>query len=428
MSGSLQLYKVAKDKDFLKKLDRTENVPIIIGSELYISLDLAERDVNNKYSNITVLVKNNAGYRNLCHLTSIASLPDHFYSRPRISLAELFQYKEGLIVTSSSFYGLIPKAIHLGTGKEEELFKLFKEEFGDDFYVEIHLRSLKKSWDKTLKQHIDQESDPLEKVNIRLFELANQYNVKVVLAQDSHMPKKEHHFVQTIMIKNAPANKDGWHFPEAYFTMSVAEMYDRKNKVTTYLADLIDDAKFVEYCENSIEILNKCKDLKLEFSPQLPTIDYASHPLNLNDEFEKKLNDLDVKFKDKDPDFVKVLKFSKRDIALRTALKVIVSNNKIDLDKDDYRQRLTYELNTIQMNGVIRLIDYFMLLEDVTRYGREKEFFRGFGRGSAAGCLLAFALDITDVDPLIFELLFERFLTKDRIGFLDFSIEEVPKQ
>jgi DNA polymerase III alpha subunit len=190
---------------------------------------------------------------------------------------------------------------------------------------------------------------------------------------------------------------------------------------------MVTDEKFIEFCGNSIEVLNKCKNLKLEFEPLIPTIDYTGHPVNQNKELDDKLNEMEETFK-ADLAFVKILKLSHDDIALRTALKVIVQNNKIDITNDSYRNRLTFEIMTIQRNGVVKLIDYFMLLEDVTRFVRDNGHFRGFGRGSGAGCILAYTLDITDVDPLRWDLLFERFLTKDRIGEMHFAIAEVPKK
>lgn len=424
MSGCIQLYKMSRDKDLLKKINLEKPLPIVMGSELYITRDLNERNPENKYNHITVLAKNEVGYRNLCHLTSIASKEDHFYTRPRISINELFQYKEGLVITSGCFIGMIPQAIHKETKEEENLVNLFKEHFGDDFYIELHISDIRMKWDKTLKKHVDQGCNPQERVNIRLIELAKKYNVKTIIAQDSHMPKKEHHFIQSIMIWNSPSGKDGWHFPEAFYTMSVEEMYEKCQKITPY----IDDELFINSCRHSIEILEKCQNCKLEFEPLLPEIDYINHPVNKNEKLEKDLETLNQLFKGLDKEFSNLLELSKSDIALRTALKVIIHNKKFDLTNDKYRARLVYELNVIQRNGVVKLIDYFMLLEDVTRFVRDNGFFRGFGRGSGAGSLLAYSLDITDVDPIKWGLLFDRFLTKERIGTMDFSIPELPKQ
>jgi DNA polymerase-3 subunit alpha len=391
MSGCIQLYKLSKDKDFLKKIGRDSSIPVVMGSELYITRNVGEQNPENKYNHITVLAKNAKGYSNLCELTSIASTPDHFYYRPRIELKELIEHKEGLVVTSGCFIGMIPQAIHRDTGEEEELVQLFKKEFGDDFYIEIHISDISSKWDKTLKKHVNQGWNPQEKVNRRLIELAKKYDVKTIIAQDSHMPKKEHHFIQSIMIWNSPSGKDGWHFPEAYYTMSVQEMYDKSRKTTPY----IDDDLFIESCNNSVEVLDKCKNCKLEFEPLLPTMKYDEHPVNCEPELNKKLEDqlnaLEKEYAEKDHEFSYLLEKSHNDLALRTSLKVIMNNNKIDIHKQEYRERLTFETNTIQRNGILKLVDYFMLLEDVTKFVRESGNARGFGRG----CLDRDALVLT---------------------------------
>jgi DNA polymerase-3 subunit alpha len=420
MSGCIQLYKLSKDKDFLQKLGQFNQIPIVMGSELYITQDVSTRDMENKYNHITVMAKNNQGYRNLCELTSIGSKDDHFYSRPRIGLNELFAKKEGLVVTSGCFIGMIPQAIHRGTGKEEEILLKFKEEFGDDFYVEIHLSNINKKWDKTLKKHIEQPTNPQEKVNLRLIELARKHNVKMIICQDSHMPKKEHHFIQSIMIWNSPSGKDGWHFPDAYYTMSVEDMYAKCKENTPYISD----QEFIEGCNNTIEILNKCKDINLQFSPKLPKIEHEQHSVNKIESLDKKLEILKESFSDIDPEFSKIITVSESDLSLRTALKIVLKNKKIDLTDDTYRKRLTLELETIQRNGVLKLVDYFLLLEDVTGFVRSNGYMKGPGRGSAAGSLFAYALDITDVDPIKFGLLFSRFLAKERIGTMEFKIPE----
>ena len=425
MSGCIQLYKLSRDKEFLTKEMKRENpFPIVMGAELYITKDFNERNAENKYNHVTILAKNEIGYRNLCHLTSIGSRTDHFYTRPRIGLNELFENAEGLVVTSGCFIGMIPQAIHKETGEEESLVQDFQKYFGDDFYIELHISDISQKWDRVLKKHVNQGWNPQEKVNLRLIELAKKYNIKTIIAQDAHMPKKEHHFIQSIMIWNSPSGKDGWHFPEAYYTMSIQEMYDKAQKITPYITDEM----FIESCNSSIEVLNKCKDCKLQFKPLLPVINYENHPVNQIQELADNLNELAVTYKDSDPDFIKLLGISKADLALSTALKVILQNNKFDIHDERYRHRLTMEINTVQRNGVIKLADYFMLLEDVTRFVREGGYQRGFGRGSGAGSLFAYALDITDVDPIKWGLLFERFLTTERIGRMDFTIPEVPKK
>jgi DNA polymerase III alpha subunit len=272
----LHVYNLTRDQKFKKETLKNPEFAGLLGCEIYLSKDLSQRDPNDKYNHITLIAKNETGYKNLCYLISIASLPDHVYYKPRISIQELIDHKEGLIATTGCFLGVIPKAIHKGTGEEEMYFKLFKDAFGDDFYVELHLSDISYNFEKDSKTFIKSDVNPQVKVNKRLIELADQYNVKVYITQDSHMPKKEHHKFQDILIANSPSGKSGWRFPEAYYIMSVEEMYNRMKECHDYISD----DKFVEYCQNSIEALNKCKDLTIGTRPILPQIVHSEHAVN----------------------------------------------------------------------------------------------------------------------------------------------------
>lgn len=591
MMGSLDLYNVSKDSSFLSKINFNEKeFPTIIASEIYIS-DFPEfKDKNRKHNQITVFAKNFEGYKNLSYLVSRGSYPENFYRKPRVSLNELFKHKEGLVVTSGGIFGFLGISILKEYNNQDELendemFKELKEklpkeilsdrnfpisnetiqyiknnnqlndeernfivrylsknydknsiidkfieEFGDDFYLELSCQRKDLVWSDLGKEHISLDYNPQEIVNKEFIKLSKEKNVKTILVQESFMPKMEDYTQQCIMIWNSPGNK-GWYFPQAQYMMSVEEMYEVVQK--NY--DFIDDELFVESCQNSIEILNKCKDTKLTFRPSLPKIDYSKHYVNKvpvvikrnlmlkmqelgiwneenkliikkeyslkninapeslklefnekekiidfdnmslrekeNIELENILNEMENFYNDKEKDFYKLLKKSKKDIQTRTALKVIIKNKKlipknidydavqklIDVvgeknpkvkgkkiadfkteyilkiseeknlfkqsdDKMDFlgnkiqRDRLVEELNTIQYNGIIKLITYFMLLEDISNFHKENDYLYGFGRGSGAGSIFAYGLDITDVDPLEYGLLFERFLTADRIG------------
>ena len=131
-----------------------------------------------------------------------------------------------------------------------------------------------------------------------------------------------------------------------------------------------------------------------------------------------------IKLCSEDDAFMKLLDISKRDDALDLTIKIIIFNNKVNLLDKKTRDRITYELAVIQRNGVIRLCDYFLLLEDINRYVVEGIEFgiRNFGRGSGASSLLNYALDITDVNPLQYDLPFERFMTLERIGRFSFDL------
>lgn len=654
MMGALDLYNQAQDKKILEAIHyEGKSFPIIMGVSLYLTEDTNIKNRAQKHFNLTMYAKNQAGYENLCFLTSIGSLEEKFYVRPRIDLSDIFSNKEGVVCASGGFSGMISQAISENKGYfREELFSLiedkdqkealldyldkfhevnapdkvsklievmnvapekeefwrkylidssfwqmfpivlkspeliqllketqdkfpldkvdfllpetmtwdadessseqikgaffnilsdvkpeiivkrFKDEYKDDFYLEMSNTDLRWRWVKDLKQHEDIGENPQDRVNKRLVELSEEFGVKIILVQDTYITEADQHLLQSIMIWNSPGGKDGWHFYEPLNIMTVPEMYEKT--INNY--PWISDEQFVEWTSNSDEVLQKCRDCKLSFEPSLPVLDYTSHyvnkvpsvirrslifelqerklwsetlkakiielqdlssftelPEDIKQEFSTRETVLDLddmekrkeenvflenvlikmkSFYKKEKELVKVLKRSESDLALRTSLKVMIRNKKllpkiideVRLNKiiaerapgkthadfkseviqniiskynlfkiaDDpmlllgeqaQRERLVEEINTIQYNGILQLMTYFMLLEDVSNFVAENGYLRGFGRGSGAGSIVAYALDITDCDPLEYNLLFERFLTTERIGEIFYEID-----
>ena len=371
----------------------------------------------------------------------------------------------------------------------DNIVKKMKEEFGGDFYLEFHTTDLSKKWIKDEKRFEDIGENPQDRINLEIVRLANKHDVKLILVQDSFIPDKEQHLLQTIMIWNSPGGKDKWYFHEALEIMSVDTMYEK----VINLYPWVSDEQFIEWANNSDEILQKCKNINLKFKPSLPKIDYGEHYVNkvpvviqrklmleLQDlnlwseevkaqiKEEKSIQSLNIPqvikdkyinpediinfeemkereqenvfledtlnkmktFYKKDKRFCKILERSATDLAMRTALKVMMRNKKlmpkvVDDEKlaeeiakkmpgktvSDFkadviekfvekhqlykttpepmlllggkleRERLVEELETIQYNGILRLIGYFMLLEDVSNFIKENGYQRGFGRG-----------------------------------------------
>lgn len=412
MGGVLEAYKICKEK----------KLPFVLGTQLNIIDDLQRQDKVNKYFTITCFAKNLTGYKNLVTLTSLASTMDHFYYKPRISLPELIQYSEGLVVLSGDINGMLSQSILRETGQEEVLMQIFKEHFGEDFYIEIHYHNLQNQWDKETKTYKDSGNDSQKIVNLKLIELARKYKVKCILVQNSFMPEEKHKILQDILIGNTPIGKDGWKFGNTYNSMTISEMYQKIQKESSYISD----EQFLEWTQNSLLVLEKCKNLKLAFTPQLPDIKYEESIVNQETEWEDKFQELKKTLATQHEQLHDLFEVAEEDIALKTALKIMMRNAKIDFKNKIHQDRLNEELRVIQRNGIIKLCDYFLLLEDVTHFVRSNGFLRGFGRGSGAGSLVAYALDITDCDPIHFDLLFERFLTKERVGKLNFEIPGFP--
>ena len=418
----------------------------------------------------------------------------------------------------------------------DDIIERFKKEFKDDFYLELSFLPKDRVWDKDEKIHIDLDEDPNEEIIKEYIELSKKHKVKIVATQESYMKNEEDHILQSIMLWNRPGSKDGFYFPIAQYIMSLDEMYNLMKDNYSFVTDelFLDWTTTTnEFIEKSKDLVLKFKpslpklDYEEHYVNKVPVVIQSELMKALQEEevwseelkarikknksiqnesiisdktkekfkneedcinfeemkerekenifLEKVLVDMEKFYKDKDEPFVKLLKKSRKDLSLRTSLKVIIRNKKlvpklIDEEKiqaiidknpktkgktikdfpeelidrlaeknsffietvdpmlllgnEVVRDRLVLELNTIQYNGILRLITYFMLLEDVSNFINENpNAEKGLGRGSGAGSIVAHGLDITDCDPLKYNLLFERFLTKERIGEVFTDIE-----
>lgn len=416
-------------KDFFKNEKRPIKKIKKLRKDLLEFADKTASCGSYKYNHITLLAKNEKGHSNLCRLTSEAHLPENYYMKPRIPLSRLFELKDGLIATSGCFIGMIPQAIHRGTGEEEELTQLFIDNFGDDFYFEVHISDVSWKWNGETRQWDRESYNAQEKVNQRLFELIEKFNKwdNAYITQDSHMPKKEDKEHQDLMILSDSNNKNGWHFHDAYYIMSVEEMWE-KSQIN--FAHMINEERFIKLCENSVKVLEKCKDFKIERNVKMSDFDPSKHSMGIDNEITKKYDDYLFSLVEKFPNdyyLNKVIKEAKNfDKKLLTSLRIIVHNQKINLESDRYRTRFFDAINTIQLNGYTKLLNYFMIIERFSRVVVENREFKVPGRGSAAGSLPCFGWDITDVDPTEYDLLESRFLSKERIGVIYFSFSSSP--
>ncbi|MCP4914668.1 MAG: PHP domain-containing protein, partial [Oligoflexia bacterium] len=443
-----------------------------------------------KYNHITVMAKNKIGHKNLSHLSTEAHLGDNFYLRPRIPLSRLLELKEGLIVTSGCFIGMIPQALfNDNIDQARKYVKLFQKEFGDDFYIELHVSAITHEYDRSTKSFLKQPFDSQRVVNTKLLKLIEELGLEenTYFTQDSHMPKKEDKIKQDLIIKSDSKNDSGWHFYETYYIMSIKEMHE---KVKKNLPE-VSDEEFVKYCENSVKVLEKCQEFKIDTSLKMMTPDYKNHPIknsivldeskllaykfyneanklekyvlrdkvrkSLSDDrsyiesvdlsilksfidpkastqreislakLEEKLKGLKAQYSEETLSHIVDLAFDERfpqlSESLNALLLVALDNNKIDLSRDDYRKRFFDELMTIQSNGVAPFSDYFMCFEEFVRVISYMQEMKGPGRGSAAGCIVSYALDVTDIDPIKRKLPFWRFLIRERLGIIFTQIE-----
>ena len=353
--------------DFYKAC-KANDVKPIIGCEVYVApgsrFDKV-LDKSVKYNHLILLAKNMQGYRNLCKLVS-SGFTDGYYYKPRIDKEILEKYHDGLICLSACIGGEVPG--HLLNG-QDELAKnsalWFKNLFGEDYYLEVQANTMK-------EQYL---------VNQKLFKLSKEIGVPLVATNDAHYLKKEdaynHEVLLCIQTGKRMSDSDRMKFKtDDFYVKSPEEMME-------YFKDV------PEAIENTVKIAEKC-NLEFEFGHTiLPNYDVP-------EEFESHY------------DYFKKLSYD----GLHKRYGEELSQEIID--------RAEYELGTISKMG---FVDYFLIVWDYINFAKTHDIPVGPGRGSGAGSVIAYALEITDIDPLKYGLIFERFLNPERISMPDFDVD-----
>lgn len=336
----------------------------IIGCEMYVTDDsMSHHGMHNTGTHLTVLAKNRNGYQNLISLVS-QSWTEGFRFRPQISKQQLKEQSEGLIVCSGCLGGEVPRLILSGEiNKAEETILWFKEVFDDDYYLEIQ-RHKTSSGNSNLNVYSAQQN-----VTKSLIDLGNKHNIKVIATNDVHFLNRDdaNAHDHLICIATGQSVNDSTHFSytKQEWLKSTAEMNE-------LFADL-------PHClENTMEILNKVDLFSIEHAPEFPTV--------LPDGIEKA------------DEYLYQLVFEGANRRWGTTLTL------------EQKSRLQNELDLIKKAG---FSEYFLILQDLVYAAKELGVMVGPGRGSAAGSAVCYCLGITQVDPLKFNLLFERFLNPE---------------
>ena len=355
---------------------RARGIKPIIGVEAYVARrSMAENTSKDDRSgdHLILLAKNYTGYRNLVKLVSL-SWTEGFYYKPRIDKELLKEYNDGLIATSACIAGEIPSAI-LNNDKAAatEVIEEYRDIFGDDFYLEIQRH---KTGDPVY------DNDTLEKQN-RVIEaykaLTKETGIKIVATNDVHFLRAEdaeaHDRLICLNTGKELDDPDRLRYTkQEYF------------KTEDQMRELFNDC--IEAVGNTIEIANKVEDYDLNHEPIMPEFP-------IPEEFETK------------DDYLRHLTYK--------GAKERWGELNVELE-----ERLDFELDTIKKMGYP---GYFLIVQDFLRAAREMGVSVGPGRGSAAGSAVAYALRITDIDPIKYNLLFERFLNPDRISMPDIDID-----
>lgn len=385
----------------------------IVGCECY----LARRDrfsqsekIDGSGWHLLVLAKNLTGYRNLIKIVS-KSWTEGFYYRPRIDKELLEQYSEGLIISSACLGGEISRKVDSGQINEaEEAVQWYKRVFGDDYYLELQRH-------KTDRIDADQTTYPKqERVNKELIRIAGKYNVKLIATNDVHFVNEEdadaHDRLICLSTGKDFDDPDRMHYTKQEWLKTTEEM----NRIFSDIPEAL---------TNTLEIAEKVEFYSIDHSALMPF--YPIDPAFGTEESYKQnypeavlIEEFGKETFHRLGDYDKVIRVKlESDYLTHLTRKGAHKRYGEDLS-EEIRERLQFELDTIKNMG---FPGYFLIVQDFITAAREMDVAVGPGRGSAAGSAVAYCLGITDIDPLKYDLLFERFLNPDRISMPDIDID-----
>lgn len=368
MYGAIELIKICRGK----------NIKPIIGNEMYvINGDIEKKGRYRKYHQV-VLAKNTQGYKNLVKLTTISHLKGFqgkgIFARPCINKELLQQYREGLIVTSACLGGEVPQAILKGDPQlAREVAQWYKNVFGDDYYLEIQ----------------DHGSIEDRIVNVEIVKIARELGIKIVATNDSHFIScydvEAHDALLCIQTGKLIEEDKRMRYSGTEYLKSSQEM-------TMLFRDHLPDDVIKEAIANTLEVADKVKPYDVMGEPRLPNYPVPSgHTADTYVE----------------------------EIAWDGLLSRLKCRTRSEIPPV-YKERLDYELKMLQQMG---FSTYFLVVWDYIKFARDKGIPVGPGRGSAAGSLVAYALRITNIDPVHHGLLFERFLNPERKSMPDIDTD-----
>lgn len=355
----------------------------IVGMEAYFRPDIeADREAKNTYGyyHLVLLAKNAEGFRNLTRLTSISYTDDYFYQKPNVDWRLLRENSTGLIGSSSCVSGLMPQQIISGDieGAERTL-RTFQDIFGDDFYLETQ----------------PHDFDEQRRANIELINMAGRHGIPVVAAVDAHYPFQDWADTQDIALmiatnssvkkrkEDEEAGKNYMQFTgKTFWLMSHDEL---RNAFHEHHPD-IPNSTVEEMINNSTAIAEKCEHFTYDKSPKIP-------------------------------------KATKSEGEAESILREWCEEGLRRIHREDdseYRGRLEMELSVMRD---LNVLDYFIIVGDMVRWAKKNGIRVGPGRGSAAGSLVNYLVGITALDPIGYDLIFERFLNPSRTELPDIDID-----
>ncbi len=399
----------------------------IIGCEMYVAQENLLEHVDKKDTgrHLIVLAKNETGYHNLIKLVSRA-WTEGFYSHPRTDKHELAKHREGLIICSACLAGEIPRLLSRGLDAEADAaVKWWKETFGEDYYIELQRH---KATVPRANHSVYQEQIAIEP---KLRALAEKYNVKVIATNDVHFINEEDaeaHDRLICLSTNRSLNDE------------TRMLYSKQEwlKTTAEMSNLFSDIP--DAITNTLEICDKVETYSIDHAPIMPNYEIPAD-FGTEEEYRQRITEQEL-FEEFTRDEHGNVVLSEEDA--KTKIKKLGGYEKLYRIKfeadylkklayegaekryglplsDEVVERITFELHIMKTMG---FPGYFLIVQDFIRAGREQLGVSiGPGRGSAAGSVVAYCLGITQIDPLKYDLLFERFLNPDRISLPDIDVD-----
>jgi DNA polymerase III subunit alpha len=368
MYGAIELIKVC----------RTRNVKPIIGNEMYvINGDFTQQKRYQKFHQV-ILAKNTQGYRNLVKLTTVSHLEGFqgrgIFARPCINKEYIEKYKEGLIITSGCLGGEVPQAIMAGRpDAARKVARWYKERFGEDYYLEIQDHGLKED----------------RVVNVEIVRIARELDIKIISTNDSHFVScydvEAHDALLCIQTGQLIREDKRMRYSGNEYLKSAEEM-------AALFRDHLPDDVIAESIANTLEVADKIQPYNI-----LGELNFPDFPIPVGHTSATYVEEI-----------------SRAGLQERLQVKRYA-----DIDKE-YQDRLDFELKMIDRMG---FSTYFLVVWDYIKFARDRAIPVGPGRGSAAGSLVAYAMKITNIDPVHHCLLFERFLNPDRKSMPDIDTD-----
>ena len=421
---------IAETKKAMDKAKRVMDFKPIIGCEMYCArrtkFDKTLKEDRSGW-HLVVLAKNEVGYHNLVKVVSRAWV-DGFYMKPRTDKADLEQFKEGLIISSACLGGEIPKKLLAGDEEgAEKAVMWFKERFGEDYYLELQRHEVKDP-----AQRANRETYPLQqRANEGLIRLAKKCGVKYICTNDAHFVDEDNSEAHDLLIC---LSTNHYVRDENRMLYSKQEWFKSQAEMNEIFKDL------PEALATTQEIVDKVEEYSIDHGPIMPNFeipeDFGTEEsyrqkyteADLYDEFTQDENGNVIVSREEGE--AKIKKLGGYDKLYRIKLEADYLaklayegahwryGNPLD---EETEARIKFELHIMKTMG---FPGYFLIVQDYIKVARkELGVLVGPGRGSAAGSAVAYCLRITDIDPIKYDLLFERFLNPDRISLPDIDVD-----